>query len=98
MFTQKFVVMGNLTSEILGEDKLFMKPEVSHVFELSAALAIQDVEGIGEVEGKTATTRIVLDYGNYIYFFNKYLHNLFEQKRCHFKLCSGLSTIAFIGG
>ena len=57
-FTRRFVVKGNLSSVTLSMAELFMSPEVSHVFELSVVLTIEGLEGIREVKGDTAITRI----------------------------------------
>lgn len=47
----------------LAVDKLLVRPEVEHVFEMRAVLKLENLEGIGEVKGEKATKNITLKYG-----------------------------------
>ena len=49
-----WTVDGGRTFEVVSVDQLLVREEVLHVFEVVAALKIEDLEGIGEVKGETA--------------------------------------------
>ena len=56
-------VDGGSTSETMSDDQFLVQGEVSHVFEVVAALKIEGLEGIGEVKGEVAVLNANLTAG-----------------------------------
>ena len=65
-FSHKLVVPGEANSVSLGPELFLMKPSMVHVFEISAVLAVDHLEGIGEVKGKAAIYNMTFDYGRWV--------------------------------
>ena len=56
-------VKGSQTSEVVEADRLVVKPDVLHMFEVSVVLKINGLEGIGEVRGEKTSTNTIMEYG-----------------------------------
>ena len=56
-------VDGSQTSKVVSADELLVEEEMVHVFEVAAALKIEDLEGIGEVKGEAAAVNASITTG-----------------------------------
>lgn len=75
--SKKFVLDGDLRTKSLYPDSLFLQPDKVHIFELSAILAVEGLEGLGEVRGSVATANMTLSYSKSYctYLKNEYIHS-----------------------